>query len=119
MQVVALPFFLESRANYRGHTRSKKHIRMVREQRNVTRMVLDSRARKPTLPCTIKLTRIAPRFLDWDDNLPMSFKSVKDGICDWLGVDDRDREAVKWSYDQKKPDKPKGFGCLIEIGNVT
>lgn len=118
-QVIAIPLFLPSRANFRGHTRSKKHIKMVREQRGTTLLLLNSSARKPELPCAIKLTRIAPRFLDWDDNLPMSFKSVKDGICDWLGVDDRDRDIVKWQYDQQKPDKPRGFGLLIEIGNGT
>lgn len=116
-QVIALPFFLPSRANYRGHTRSRKHIKMVREQRSQTNLFLCVQALKPELPCTIKLTRIAPRTLDPDENLPMSFKSVKDGICDWLGVDDgvKSRDLVKWSYHQQKPDKPRGFGCLIEI----
>lgn len=112
--IVSLPLKLDSRANFRGHTRSKAHCKKIQEQRGVARIVLSAKANKPTLPCTIKLTRIAPRFLDWEDNLNMSFKSVRDGICDWLGVDDRTRE-ITWIYDQKKPDTPRTYGCVVEI----
>jgi len=37
----------------------------------------------------VRLVRIAPRGLD-DDNLGAAFKSVRDGIADALGIDDRD-----------------------------
>lgn len=32
------------------------------------------------MPCVITLTRIAPRFLDFEDNLPSAFKWIKDEI---------------------------------------
>lgn len=52
------------------------------------------------LPCLVKLTRVGPRELD-DDNLAGSFKSIRDGIADRLGVDDRS-PAVKYVYAQRK-----------------
>lgn len=46
------------------------------------------------------LTRIAPRELD-GDNLQSSLKACRDGVADWLGVDDRD-PRVTWSYAQRR-----------------
>ena len=113
--VVEIPIFIPSRANFRGHTRSKKHRKTVQEQRNVTRLALQAHVKdRPALPCAVTLTRIAPRFLDWGDNLPMSMKSVRDGVADWFGIDDADRRLV-WRYNQQKPEKPRGFGLVIKI----
>jgi hypothetical protein len=67
---------------------------------------------KPALPCTIKITRIAPRALD-DDNLAGSQKHVRDGIADWLGVNDRD-PRVKYEYAQRKGKKQE-YAVQIEI----
>jgi hypothetical protein len=71
---------------------------------------------KPALPCTIKITRIAPRALD-DDNLAGSHKHVRDGIADWLGVNDRD-PRVKYEYAQRKG-KQKEYAGQIEIMAIT
>jgi hypothetical protein len=62
------------------------------------------------LPVTIKLTRISPRKLD-DDNLRGALKSVRDGIADRLGIDDRDPRVI-WEYAQTKG-HPKEHGVLI------
>jgi hypothetical protein len=113
-QVLTLPLKLESRANFRGHTRSRSHVKSIREQRGMTRIVLQSQAKKVQLPIRIKLTRIAPRTLDPNENLPMSFKSVVDGIADWLEVDDR--SGLLCEYGQEKADTPNTYGCRIEIG---
>jgi len=67
---------------------------------------------KVALPCTIKLTRIAPRELD-DDNLRGSQKSVRDGIADRLGIDDRDRR-VRWDYGQEKGGA-KEYAVRVEV----
>ncbi len=112
---ITIPMRLPSRANFRGHTRSRKHTKMVREQRGVTRLVLSARAeRRPKLPCVICLTRIAPRSLDHADNLPMSMKSVRDGIADWLGVDDRS-DQIQWQYDQRKGSGPRVNELQVEV----
>lgn len=64
------------------------------------------------LPCRITLTRIAPRALDCD-NLAASFKSVRDGIADRLGVNDRD-PRITWAYAQERG-KPKEYRVRAEF----
>ena len=44
----------------------------------------------------VTLTRIAPRRLD-GDNLAAALKSVRDGVADWLSVDDGS-DLVSWYY---------------------
>lgn len=51
------------------------------------------------LPVTVVMTRIAPRRLD-GDNLQSGFKAVRDGVADWLGVDDGDAR-IDWQYGQR------------------
>ena len=45
------------------------------------------------------LTRIAPRQLD-GDNLQSAFKATRDGVADWLGIDDGDKR-LDWQYRQR------------------
>jgi hypothetical protein len=52
------------------------------------------------MPCSITLTRIAPRRLD-SDNLARSLKAVRDGIADAIGVDDGD-PRLEWRYAQEQ-----------------
>jgi hypothetical protein len=65
------------------------------------------------MPCIIRLTRIAPRKLDREDNLNTSMKSVRDGIADWLEIDDRS-DQIQWLYDQRKGE-PKDNRLQIEV----
>lgn len=69
--------------------------------------------KKPALPCMVTLTRIAPRPLD-GDNLQSALKALRDGVADWLGVDDRD-PRVTWNYGQRAG-KPKTYSVLVTIG---
>jgi hypothetical protein len=52
----------------------------------------------------VSLTRHGVRLLD-DDNLRCALKSVRDGIADALGVDDRS-PLVEWRYDQQRARMP-------------
>lgn len=52
-----------------------------------------------TRPITILLTRVSPRKLD-DDNLQGALKSIRDGVADWLGIDDGSAD-LSWQYDQR------------------
>lgn len=58
------------------------------------------------LPCHIKLTRVAKRYLDCD-NLPVSMKYIRDAIADQIfpglapGQADNDKR-LSWQYDQIK-----------------
>lgn len=56
---------------------------------------------RPTLPCVVTLTRIAPSNGLDGDNLAGSLKAVRDGVAEWLGVDDRD-PGVEWRYSQAR-----------------
>lgn len=53
------------------------------------------------LPCTVTLVRVAPSNGLDGDNLQGALKACRDGVADWLGVDDRD-PAVTWQYRQRR-----------------
>ena len=112
-QIVTLPVKLDPRANFRGHTRSRQHVKSVQYQRGFTAMFLRSRASRLPPPVKLTLVRIAPRRLDPNDNLPMAFKSVVDGIADWLELNDRSDLFCR--YDQEKAETPNTYGCRIVI----
>jgi hypothetical protein len=100
-----LPILTVSEANSSEHW-TKKHKRH-RIQKGWVSAAMRSESKEIDLPCHIKLTRLAPRILDKDDNLPMAFKFIKDQISDELipgkaaGLADDD-PRLSWSYDQQK-----------------
>jgi len=115
---VLLPLRLVSEANMRGawqvsSGRKKQH-------RSVTAMSLRTLAADfqwdNRTPLRITITRIAPAQLD-DDNLAGACKATRDGVADWLGVDDRDRR-IEWRTAQERG-PVKTYGVRIEIREVT
>lgn len=98
MVCVELPIILPSVANMREHW--AKRAQRAKNQRIVSRLALTAKVKGMSLPCAVTLTRIAPRQLD-GDNLQSAFKSIRDGIADALGVDDRD-SRIEWKYLQEK-----------------
>ena len=64
------------------------------------------------LPLTVVLTRVAPRRLD-GDNLQSGFKAGRDGVADWLGVDDGNG-LIDWQYAQRAAG-PKVYKVEIEV----
>ncbi len=107
---VFLPVRTYSDSNLREHFFKK--AKRAREQRSATALVCAAELQKPALPCVVKLVRISPRPLDLD-NLQRSAKACRDGIADWLGVDDRS-PLVHYVYDQEKG-PPKHYGVRVEI----
>jgi hypothetical protein len=111
---LVLPLHIQSEANSRQHWRAKAC--RVRTHRQVTAMSLAAmQGRPPAPPLTITMTRVAPRRLD-DDNLASGFKAVRDGIADWLEVDDGDRRLT-WQYAQRKG-KPLEYAAEIEVVTI-
>ena len=53
-------------------------------------------------PCDVLLTRIGPSNGLDDDNLAGALKGVRDAVAEWLGVDDRKRNVVRYSYAQAR-----------------
>lgn len=119
---IKLPIKTVSEANKTGEHWTKKHARHTR-QKTAIRMCLINKIVPEMLPCTIIFTRIAPRKLDKDENLPMAFKNIKDYVCDLLipgkqmGRADSD-ERIQVKYDQKKGEVGE-YAIEIEIVKTT
>jgi hypothetical protein len=112
---VRLPLKIESTPNRREHwaaraSRAKLH-------RTTAWASLREADKLPRIlgPVVVTITRIAPRELD-DDNLAAGAKAVRDGVADWLGVDDRD-PLITWRYAQERG-KPKEYAARIEVQTV-
>jgi len=100
-------------ANMRLHWAAK--AKLVKDQRTRTRMSLAAVSQSSgleMLPVTVVLTRVAPRKLD-GDNLQSGFKAVRDGVADWLGVDDGNG-LIDWQYVQRSG-KAGEYAVEIEV----
>lgn len=112
-----LPIKLESVANKREHW-SKAHSR-AKKQKQVIKMLFLSEKPEISLPAHIKLTRVAPRPLDHQDNLRMAMKAILDEICNLIipglaaGRADSD-PRLTFEYAQERG-KPKEYALKIEI----
>lgn len=114
MLQVKLPIRTVSTTNQRWNWRARN--RMAKAQRTPVGLVVKAMlARDPQrLPVYVTLVRIAPRQLD-DDNLRGALKSIRDGVADAFGLDDRD-SSLRWLYDQR----PGGVReYAVEISIVT
>ena len=70
----------------------------------------------PAPPLVVTLTRIAPsNGVDPFDNLPSSMKGCVDAIAQWLGIDDRRSDAVRYQCAQERGP----WGVRVEIAAVT
>ncbi len=107
---VILPIRTASEANLREHW--ARRAKRAREQRGLAALVCRAALALPSLPATITLTRIAPRRLD-DDNLTRSFKAVRDGIADWLRVDDGS-PLLTWRYSQEVG-APRTYAVRVDV----
>jgi len=103
---------IESEANLHEHRMVKAN--RVKLQRSIARTTIVQKFGRalPGVNYTVILTRIAPRPLD-TDNLARSFKAIRDGIADALGIDDGSKRLT-WSYAQEKG-PPKRYAIRIEI----
>lgn len=124
-----LPIKTVSEANSTEHwtKKSKRH----KEQAFFVRMAYLQYIGQVTLPVTITMTRCAPRELDKQDNLPMSFKWIVDELSDLVfrdrvtktcvsktgrtvetrGRNDSDSRII-WVY---KQEKRKQMAVIIEF----
>lgn len=87
---------------------AREHFRVrasrFKRERKVTAWALQGlRPERPRIPCTVHLVRSSPgtRPAD-DDNLAGALKAVRDEVAAWLGVDDGNRAAVRFTYGQKR-----------------
>jgi len=107
---VQIDMKIVSVANIRMHWAVK--ARLTKGQRQKAFNALCAVGAPMPLPCTIVLTRVAPRGLD-GDNLQSAFKATRDGVADWLGVDAGD-SRLDWQYRQRKG-AAKVYAVEIEV----
>ncbi|MGL4651551.1 MAG: hypothetical protein ACRC1H_19245 [Caldilineaceae bacterium] len=108
--MIVVPIRTKPGQNAREHwcVRAKR----VRHEREVTGWALAG-ATRPALPCVCTLTRLSPAAVPLDDdNLPGSCKAIRDAIADWLGVDDRHADIVRYEYAQQRA---KEWGVGVEF----
>lgn len=110
--VVSIPLRLVNPLNAREHWAEK--ARRNKLERSAAHWHLRATGKRPpAAPLTVHMVRLAQQRLDLGDNLSACFKAVRDGIADWLGVDDAS-PLINWTYGQEPA--PRGhFSCRIEI----
>lgn len=96
--------------NSREHWAAKH--RRAKKERSTVYLKLRAKGSPPALPATVVMWRAAPRLLD-SDNAVSAMKSVRDGVADWLGIDDRD-DRVTWRVEQRKSTDFPGTSIHIE-----
>lgn len=95
-----LPLYLRGSQNAREHWAVRS--RRTKTERALTATLTAQATRQGCpLPCVITLTRYGSGKRMDTDNLAASFKGVRDGIADVLGIDDGD-ERITWKYRQAK-----------------
>ena len=88
-----------SALNSREHWRAR--AKRVKAERAATHWVICAR-QKPALPCIVIMTRSAPsNGLDCD-NLQGAMKAIRDQVAQWLGVDDKHLDIVRYEYAQRR-----------------
>lgn len=109
MICMVLPIHIISEANIRSHWRVKA-IRVASHREIASTML--RKHQPPPAPAKITITRIAPRELD-DDNLASGAKATRDGVADWLGIDDGDKR-LSWRYNQRRG-KPGEYAAVVTV----
>lgn len=98
-RVVTIPIRTVSESNAHEHWRRRQ--KRAKAQRGLVAMMCRATLTKPAIPCRIRLTRVAPRKLD-QGNIAGALKHVQDGVADWIGIDDRRDDLVRYEHDQKR-----------------
>lgn len=104
--MIAIPLRTGNGLNAREHWRQRD--RRVRAEREALAWGLllaqrpDRATWRPPIPCSVRITRVAPSNGLDDDNLAGSLKSVRDQIAEWMGVDDKRSDLVRYVYAQRR-----------------
>lgn len=97
--MIEIPLRTGTGLNNREHWRARG--RRVKAERMAVAWALAGKE-KPELPCLVHLTRIAPSNGLDDDNLAGALKSVRDQVAEWLGVDDKRKDVVRYITHQRR-----------------
>ncbi len=98
---VEIPWRINTTSNAKGHWRPR-YAAAKHQRRHTAEFLRQCVKLLVGLPLTVRLTRVGRRELD-DDNNVAAFKHIRDGVADWLGINDNDKR-VRWEYAQAKGD---------------
>jgi hypothetical protein len=99
---VWVPVRTYSKMNQRVHWRvAAKRARLERKSAFTVLRATGETAGKLFRFLTVTIIRQGPSNGLDDDNLRGNLKSVRDGVADWLGVDDAD-PRIRWQYRQTR-----------------
>lgn len=87
--------------NDRLHWRAKVRQKNAEREAVAWQLAMEKPA-KPSVPCIVTITRMSPGNGIDDDNLVSCAKAVRDQIAEWIGVDDRDSERVRYVVKQER-----------------
>ena len=80
-----------------------QRARIVKAERLAVAWALAAaQVNRPPLPCVVTLTRRAPSNGLDDDTLAGALKGVRDQFADWIGIDDKRRDLVRYEYAQER-----------------
>lgn len=98
--MILVPIRTVTGLNAREHHHAK--ARRVKSERQYVAWALLGKP-KPEVPCTVRLIRASPSHIPTDDdNLVGALKAVRDAVADWLGIDDKLSDLVRYVYAQKR-----------------
>jgi hypothetical protein len=107
--MILIPLRTVPGLNAREHFRVR--AKRVQIERKTTAGYLIGKP-KPPIPCSVRLTRVSPRGTADDDNLVGAMKAIRDEVANWLGIDDKHRNQVRYFYEQKRGP----WGVEIDFG---
>lgn len=110
MTGILLPIKTVSVMNLREHFMTK--AKRSKLHRQTAFVMLKAWGVPPALPMTITMTRMSIGTLD-DDNLASAMKAARDGVADWLGIDDGN-PGITWVRKQQKAGRGT-YGLLVEV----
>ena len=110
----------ESNVRDRGKPGSLRKLQRVKSHRTVAGYTMRAQIGRSLdvwpagVPLVVTLTRVGGRKMD-DDNLSAALKAVRDGVADWLGVDDGS-PLLTWDYRQEPDPKNRSQAvrCRVE-----
>lgn len=110
---VRLPLKTES-LNFLLKMHFRSRAKMTKMHRAYAKHALRAKAfpSSITLPVVVTMTRHSAGTLD-DDNLHGALKAVRDGVSDWLHLDDAD-PRVTFVYEQARCEEKK-YWVMVEV----
>lgn len=112
---VSFPFRCDNQKNVRMHWRDAAHE--TKAHRVGTRSTLMSLWNAPFPEDSrwrVTLHRVSPRSMD-SDNLQRAMSSMRDGVADFLGIDDGSKR-IDWVYTQEKA---RAFGAVVTVERLV